>query len=169
MPNDVPSFPGVTEHLDGLLNVNFMETLAAQFQSFVELDRGILHPFVRLGRTADQEKMLTSGDPVIAVLIVETDSNKADYLTFLVITFVIGHRETPTRGWKNGAKCLNQLYECPKNAVNCKPSEKFRTTAIDARNAGEGPSRSLKSKARAKIGRFKPPPPGPRDIFKRSC
>jgi len=69
----------------------FFERLAAAAERVFEFERSILHALVRLGGSADEEKVLGPGESLVSVLIIEPHAKETDHATF-VATAILGHR-----------------------------------------------------------------------------
>ena len=66
--------------LDNLFEPSLVESFAALPKGFGESDGRVLHPFVGFLRAANQEEMFAAGQTGVAVLVVESHAQKADYL-----------------------------------------------------------------------------------------
>src|SRR5579864_4609993 len=75
------------EKIERLFWIGFLEGLAFLLQFVVKAEDGVLHAFVRFGRTAQEEKVFAACQPLMAVLIIETDADEAENL-FLVVAVV---------------------------------------------------------------------------------
>jgi hypothetical protein len=76
------------EDLDDFPWICLMEDFAAFLHLFIETYRGILHALVGFLGAADKQEMLTAGNALMAVLIVQSDSQKADHAGLAVLAFL---------------------------------------------------------------------------------
>jgi hypothetical protein len=82
------------EQVNNLIEIGILKPFAAVVQAPGEMDGGILHPFMRILRAADQKEILAAGDAVIIILIIKTDPQKSDQaaLSFcFLLGFLFGH------------------------------------------------------------------------------
>lgn len=65
------------EYIPQLLRAGIFEALAALGELLVDLDRRFLHDFVRFLGAADEQEVVSAREPLVAVLVVETDAQHA--------------------------------------------------------------------------------------------
>ena len=83
-------FVGFAQKLDDFFDRKLLERLAVTIEGLVKLDRGVLHVFVSVLGTPHQKEMLGPSDPMLSIAV-ETDAEKSDDLTFVLLRFG-GHR-----------------------------------------------------------------------------
>src|SRR5262245_35284984 len=66
------------KQIDRLLGPRFLQPLATFLQLLREADCGLLHPFVRLGRAAEEDHLFRSSHAFVAVVAVESQAEYAD-------------------------------------------------------------------------------------------
>jgi hypothetical protein len=89
---------GLLEQVQDFLNGDLTQAFAGFPQFLIESDRGILHPLVRLSRSADQQEVFAFCNPMMAVGVVQSDPNKADDLALFLLLFS-RHLDTPILEW----------------------------------------------------------------------
>jgi hypothetical protein len=101
---------GFAQEIDHFLDRELLKGLAATSKGFVELYRSVLHATVRIVRAAQEDKMLSPGDAMLAIAI-QADAEKTDDFTlaffrFLFLFRFVGHRANslPPK------KFVNDLY-----------------------------------------------------------
>jgi len=81
---------GFAQKLDDFFDRKLLKGLAATIEGLVKLDGGVLHMLVSVLGTTDQKEMLRPRDPMLSIAV-ETDAEKSDDLTFVLLRFG-GHR-----------------------------------------------------------------------------
>src|SRR5439155_17447171 len=61
---------------------------AKALQSLAKPDGGVLHLFMRLGRTADEKEMLVPSQSLVPILIVQSHAQKTHDATIVLVLFV---------------------------------------------------------------------------------
>jgi hypothetical protein len=80
-----------------------MKLFAAAPEGFAELDGGILHVFMRLGRTADEKEMLVPSQALVPILIIQPQAEKSHDAT-LVLILLFRHRACPRTNLNQGTR-----------------------------------------------------------------
>jgi hypothetical protein len=75
------------EDFDDFLNRRLLQFFAAPAQIFPEANGRVLHALVRFLGTADQNEVLTSGQPPVSILVIQPQTHKSYDLTLFPIVF----------------------------------------------------------------------------------
>ena len=110
------------EQLDDLRHRSLGKSLATARQGLAKANGRVLHLFVRICGAADKEEVLRMRQPLMAVLSVQADTEKADYLFFIFT--VDCHREYSLD--RRGSLSCFLDYTCRdqrRSIINCAANE----------------------------------------------
>ena len=75
------------DEIEYFLGLRISQAFALVLQGFGDMDGNVLHPFMGFRGTANEEEFLAFGDPLVSVLVIETDADEAT--VSVVFVFVL--------------------------------------------------------------------------------
>jgi hypothetical protein len=120
--SDTRSLVSFIEDFDNLLDRCVLELLAAELKGRGESDGGILHALVRLLGTANEKEMITSGEALVSVLIVQPHTEETHDATLGPIS-VICHCASPRMElrWVSAYSNIRQAEGTGQAQPGCSP------------------------------------------------
>jgi hypothetical protein len=85
---------GFPEQVNNFVQTGVFQALAAAAEAIRESNRRVLHALVGLLGAADQNEVLTAGQALIAIRVIETYAQEADDAAIFGIGGFFGHRRS---------------------------------------------------------------------------